>query len=216
MKDFQALLRSVLALPGTAVQNVQTWHQEETAVNEHKKAEQARKGLVDTVIGKAKEFVGAVTGNDSLTGEGQLQQTQARERKEANTVEAVADAEATQAHNQAAEAKKQGVQARAVVNAETAAAKDAVQTRQAAHKRAAELAGQRDAASEKARAELDAQRDVERAKAKEREELSAAAQDAGEAVEEHRTSVRQAATAQSEADRIRRQADSLTIEADLP
>ena len=47
-------------------------------MSEHKKADQARKGLVDSIMGKAKEFVGAVTGNDSLTAEGQLKQTQAQ------------------------------------------------------------------------------------------------------------------------------------------
>ena len=57
---------------------------------------------------------------------------------------------------------------------------------------------------------------VERAKAKEREGVGAAAEDAVDAVEEHQTSVRQAARAKAEADRIRRQADSLTTEADLP
>jgi uncharacterized protein YjbJ (UPF0337 family) len=62
-------------------------------MTEHDKADQARKGLVDSVKGKAKEIVGAMTGNDSLTAEGQLEQTQVRDRKEANSVEAVADAE---------------------------------------------------------------------------------------------------------------------------
>ena len=32
-------------------------------MSEHEKAEQARKGLIDSIKGKAKEFVGAVTGN---------------------------------------------------------------------------------------------------------------------------------------------------------
>jgi len=46
-------------------------------MSEHEKAEQARKGLIDSIKGKAKEIIGAVTGNDSLTAEGQLEQTQA-------------------------------------------------------------------------------------------------------------------------------------------
>ena len=61
-------------------------------MTEHDKADQARKGLIDSVKGKVKEVAGAVTGNDSLTAEGQLEQTQARERKEANSVEAIAAA----------------------------------------------------------------------------------------------------------------------------
>ena len=39
-------------------------------MTKHDKADQARKGLIDSVKGKAKELVGAVTGNDSLTAEG--------------------------------------------------------------------------------------------------------------------------------------------------
>ena len=66
-------------------------------MTEHDRADQARKGLIDSIKGKAKEVAGAVLGNDSLTAEGQLEQTQAQERKEANSVEAVADAEAAQA-----------------------------------------------------------------------------------------------------------------------
>ena len=53
-------------------------------MSEHDKAGQARKGLIDTIKGRAKEIVGAVTGNDSLTAEGQLDQVQAQQRKEAN------------------------------------------------------------------------------------------------------------------------------------
>ena len=45
-------------------------------MTEHHRADQARKGLIDSVKGKAKEIAGAVTGNDSLTAEGQLEQTQ--------------------------------------------------------------------------------------------------------------------------------------------
>ena len=185
-------------------------------MSEHRKADQARKGLVDSIMGKAKEVVGAVTGNDSLTAEGQLKQTQARERKEANTVEAVADAEAAQAQAEATEAKVRGAQARLAVSTETAAAENAVHARQEAQKHAAELAGQRDAAKAKTRADLDAQREVQKAKANEREQLGAAAEEAVDAVADHQVSVRQAAAAKDEADRIRRQADSLTTEADLP
>ena len=62
-------------------------------MSEQNKADEARRGLIDAVKGKAKEVVGAITGNDSLTAEGQLEQTQAHERKEANTMEAVAEAQ---------------------------------------------------------------------------------------------------------------------------
>ena len=74
-------------------------------MTEGQQADQARKGLIDSVKGKAKEIVGAVTGNDSLTAEGQLDQSQAQARKEANTVEAIADAEAAEARREATEAR---------------------------------------------------------------------------------------------------------------
>ena len=104
-------------------------------MTEHKKADEARKGLIDSVKGKVKEVVGAVTGNDSLTAEGQLEQTQAKERKEANSVEAVADAEAAQAHAQVTEARVEGAQDRVAVNAQTAAVERSVREQQADQKR---------------------------------------------------------------------------------
>src|SRR5690242_1430460 len=82
------------------------------------KADQARKGLIDSVKGKAKEVVGAVTGNDSLTAEGQLEQTEAQQRKQASKAEAIADAEAREARAKAAEAKREGAAERSAVNAE--------------------------------------------------------------------------------------------------
>ena len=88
-------------------------------MTEHEKAGEARKGLVDSVKGKAKEFLGAVSNNDSLTAEGQLEQAQARERKHANTVEAVADAESEQALAQAAEVRQRGAEERSAVEAHT-------------------------------------------------------------------------------------------------
>jgi uncharacterized protein YjbJ (UPF0337 family) len=182
----------------------------------HHKADQARKGLIDSVKGKAKEIAGAVTGNDSLTAEGQLEQTQAQQRKEANSVEAVADAEAAQARAEETEAKLEAAEERIAVGAETAAVENAVRTQQAAHHRAAEQAGQRDAARGMTQAEFDAQRKVEQAKAEERDEVGAAAEEIIDALDQHQTSAREAANSRAEADRIRRQADSLTKHADLP
>src|SRR4051794_3426214 len=120
------------------------------------KADQARKGLVDTVKGKAKEVAGAVTGNDSLTAEGQLEQTQAHDRKEANSVEAVADAEAQQARAEAAESQREGAQERAAVNAEAAVAEQTVQTQQKAQHVAADRAAQEKAAAAELNADVEA------------------------------------------------------------
>jgi uncharacterized protein YjbJ (UPF0337 family) len=79
---------------------------------EQGKSGQARKGLVDSVKGKAKEVVGAIIGNDSLTAEGQLDQTQAHERKEANAIDAVAESEVRQARAEESETKVEGIQER--------------------------------------------------------------------------------------------------------
>jgi uncharacterized protein YjbJ (UPF0337 family) len=185
-------------------------------MTKHDKVDQARKGLIDSVKGRAKELVGAVTGNDSLTAEGQLEQTQAQERKDANSVEAVADAEAEQAHAEAAEAKLEGAQERVAVNAEAAAVERSVQAQEDAEKRAAEQAAAHDAAQQKAQAELDAQREVERAKAQERVEVRAAAGEVVDAVDEHQTAEHIATNAHEEADRIRARAARLTNDADLP
>jgi uncharacterized protein YjbJ (UPF0337 family) len=55
-------------------------------------AGEAREGLFDSVAGKAKEVAGAVTGNDKLVEEGQLQQAEAQNRKAAVADDAIADA----------------------------------------------------------------------------------------------------------------------------
>jgi uncharacterized protein YjbJ (UPF0337 family) len=185
-------------------------------MTEHDKADQARKGLIDSVKGKAKELVGAVTGNDSLTAEGQLEQTQAQERKDANSVEAVADAEAERARAEAAEAKLEAARERSAIDAEAAAVESSVRAQQDAEKRAAEQAGAQDAATEKAQAELDARSEVEQAKAQERVEARAAADEVVGAVDEHQTAEYIATHAHEEADRIRARAARLTNDADLP
>lgn len=185
-------------------------------MTEQNKSEEARKGLIDSVKGKAKEVVGAVTKNDSLTAEGQLEQTQAHDRKEANAVEAVADTEAEQARAAERNAKLEGARERLDVHAETAAAEDSARQQQAAQKQAAEQAGRQQAATEQAQAEQHAQRATEQAHAEEREEVSAAAEEVVDAVGEHQTLSQEATRAETEADRLRQQADSVSNQADLP
>lgn len=185
-------------------------------MTEHDKADQARKGLIDSVKGKAKEFVGAVTGNDSLTAEGQLEQTQAQERKAANSVEAVADAEAKLARTEATDAKVAGSKARVAVDARTAEVERAAQAQQDAMKRAAEQAGAKDEARGKVQAEVDAQREMQQATIEERENVTAATEDFVDAVGDHQVAVAQAAREKNEADRLRARADGLTNNADLP
>src|SRR5215204_6475499 len=111
-------------------------------MTEHDKADEARKGLIDSVKGKAKEIAGAVVGNDSLTAEGQLEQMEARQRKEASVVEAVADAEAEEARAEATEARLEGAEQRIAVNARTAAVDSTVVSQQAVQKDTAERTAQ--------------------------------------------------------------------------
>lgn len=188
----------------------------ETRMTEHDKADQARKGLIDSVKGKAKEIAGAVIGNDSLTAEGQLEQAQAEERKKANSIQAVADAEAAQAESEAAEARAAGVQERTAVSAEAAIEKNSVQAQRIAQERAIEQTGQQDAASATAAAETQARRGVERAEAEERQDVRDAVGDIVDAQDEHETAAHVAENAHEEADRIRARAANLTNEANLP
>lgn len=185
-------------------------------MSEHNKADEARRGLIDSVKGKAKEVVGAVTGNDSLTAEGQLEQTQAHERKEANTTEAVAEAQAKQAQEDVAEVRAEGAQQRLAANAQAVAAEDSIQAQEAAQKRAADRAAHQQATAAKTQAEADAQRDIHLAKAEERAEIRHASEEIVGAVAEHQSSVQVARNEESEADRLRRQAQNVTDEADLP
>lgn len=184
-------------------------------MTKHDKADEARKGLFDSVKGKVKEFAGAVTGNNSLTAEGQLEQTQARERKNANAVEAVANAEAKQARAQRADAKLEGAKERIAVDAETAATEKAIKDQQDTQKRAAEQVGAQQAARGMTQAELDAQRDVAQAKTEERQDVSAAADEFVDAVGEHQASVQEASREQAEADRIRARADRDIADRDI-
>lgn len=185
-------------------------------MSEGDKAAEARKGLFDSVKGKAKEVVGAVTGNDSLTAEGQLEQTQAHERKEANATEAVADAEAHEAAAERTKAKVSGAEQRIAVNARAAAVENSLEAQNAAEKRAAAQSAQQDVARESTAADLNRQRDEQQAKIEEREEHREAAGDIKDAAAEHQSSVQAASNEKLEADRLRRDADQLTDESDLP
>src|SRR6476469_7218108 len=88
-------------------------------------AEEARKGLLASVTGKAKEVAGAVLGNDSLAAEGQLQQAEAAARKDASLQDAVA---------QAAERSGEAVAAARVEQVERDAALESVKASAAAER----------------------------------------------------------------------------------
>jgi uncharacterized protein YjbJ (UPF0337 family) len=74
------------------------------------KASEAREGLFDSVTGKAKEVAGAVSGKDDLVEEGQLQQTEAANRKAAVAEDAVADAKREEAAQELREANREAAE----------------------------------------------------------------------------------------------------------
>jgi uncharacterized protein YjbJ (UPF0337 family) len=67
------------------------------------------KGVVEGATGKAKQAVGAVTGNDSLEREGKAQQDKAQAQREVAQKEA--EAEKARAQAKAHEARQQAEQA---------------------------------------------------------------------------------------------------------
>ena len=75
-----------------------------------KKAAEARKGLLASIKGKAKEVVGAVSGRDDLVEEGQLQQAAAHHRKAALADEVVADARREEAAQELRDASRKAAE----------------------------------------------------------------------------------------------------------
>jgi uncharacterized protein YjbJ (UPF0337 family) len=122
-------------------------------------AKSARKGLLNSAVGKAKEVAGALLNKDSLVKEGQLRQAEARAHKEAGTTEAIAEARGEQAVDDLAEAHERGredlrVAARQAGAKEQAAEQDRqrqraqAEERAEAERRAGETSVQRRAANE--------------------------------------------------------------------
>jgi uncharacterized protein YjbJ (UPF0337 family) len=185
-------------------------------MTEHEKADQARKGLLDSVKGKAKEVVGAVIKNDELTAKGQVEQAQAKERKEANQLDSVADAETAEAQKQRAEATSQAADARVEASQEARAREDKIRSDQQVQKQQAAEAGARDAVLGQQEAEGKAQRQQALANAEKDTEVNAAQAEVAEALDDRQQAVHESAAARAEADRIRRQADTLSDAADVP
>lgn len=90
------------------------------------KAAEARKGLLDGVKGKAKEVAGAMTGKDALVEEGQLQQAEAKTRKEAAADEAIAEAKRHEAAQELTETNRQAAQQKNAAKAKSQREESAV------------------------------------------------------------------------------------------
>ncbi len=171
-------------------------------------AAQTRKSFVESVKGKAKEVAGAVTGNDSLTAQGQLEQTEAKERRQASRIDAEADAEATEAREMAADAQREAARERSAAEARAAEAKTSARAHEAAQQSAAEQAGRRDAARAETQFEAEVRGEALRASAQQRQHVASAQAEYDSALENYRDEVGDAARAEAEADKLRRQAES--------
>ncbi|MDT5211677.1 MAG: hypothetical protein QOF67_4092 [Mycobacterium sp.] len=185
-------------------------------MSEQRQADDARKGLIESIKGRAKEVFGTMTKNESLIAEGQFEQAKAKDRKEASTAEALADAEVEEARVELTNAKLDSVDARNRVDARIAATKNVAETEQAAQKRAADQAAQRAAARESAQAQADAQRELQEAVAEQRAQVRAADEEVRDALDGHQAAVADAAKARAKADDLRAQAEDLPSVTDRP
>jgi len=147
-------------------------------------AKSARKALLNSAVGKAKEVAGALLNKGSLAKEGQLRQAEARAHKTAGTTEAIADARGEQAMNDLAEAHERGREDRRVAAREAGAEEQAAEEdrrrqraqaeeRANAERRAGETAVQRRAEDEVGEAVSQTRSEFREA---DREEASAAEQ----------------------------------------
>lgn len=137
------------------------------------KAGEARAGLVNSITGKAKEVTGVVTGNDDLVEEGQLQQAEARSRKEAAAHHAIADAEQAQAGEKLREASREAQFKQEAARAAAERDKAGVQQRHATEYVLADREG-----------EIQERRDSEAAKAHGNQIAEAGLREAGALAEE--------------------------------
>jgi uncharacterized protein YjbJ (UPF0337 family) len=95
---------------------------------------EARQGLVENVVGRTKELVGIVMGDDRLANEGQVQQAKGEELREAATAEAIADQQRRRAEQEFVEEERKLAQRRAEVEREEAAKEARIEQEKAARK----------------------------------------------------------------------------------
>jgi len=127
-------------------------------------AGEARTGLLKNIAGKAKEMVGAVTGNDSLVAEGRLNQAEAERRKEAAADEALARAEAEEAVGELDEIAEQTEEQKAAILLRTR--QQVAQRDAAAAAAVAGIRAQTEAEKEREQARIDHDADSDRRRAR--------------------------------------------------
>jgi uncharacterized protein YjbJ (UPF0337 family) len=170
-------------------------------------AAQAREGLLDSVKGKAKEVAGAVSGNDDLVVEGQLQQAEARNRKAALAGEAVADAKREEAAQELRETSRVAAEQRGAARVQADREKSLIEDqRQGEHAVAATEADKQEAAGREA-AERRAD-ELAESRLREAEAIEAEADSTEQkAAAEKRRLEREAAAADQQAAQLRAQTE---------
>ena len=95
---------------------------------------EARQGFVENVVGRAKEVVGIVMGDDRLTAEGQIQQAKGEELRDAAASEAIAQQQRERAEREFAEQERKIRQRKAEVARQEAAEEARIEQEKAAAK----------------------------------------------------------------------------------
>ena len=161
---------------------------------------EARQGLVENVVGKAKEVVGIVMGDDRLTTEGQVQQAKGEELREAATNEAIAQQQRQRAEQEFAQKERTIRQRKAEIardeaakeariEQEKAAKKAQVNREAAARKAAAERTAEvQEAQVDRQQAQVAAKRASKVQKAAQKRKAADAARTTAEVLEDARTS----------------------------
>lgn len=173
-------------------------------------AGQARKGLFDSVTGKAKEMFGAISGNSSLTSEGQLQQRQAQDRKEANSTQSLADVQADEAAQDLAQARNEGAQRRTDAERQAAGRTSEVRAAQQAEREQAEQRQRQETSAGQAGEQFHADAQVRAAAAERVDKEASATRDAEQAAGKHERVEADADHAEAQAVQARREAEKLT------
>lgn len=175
-------------------------------MSKDQKATEAREGLKDAILGKAKEVAGAVSGNDSLTAEGQLQQTEASNRRDATTRDSLADAQKAEAEQRHADERRAAEEEREQARREAEQVSGKVQQERAAEKSAAEKEAEHKRIAGEAIAEAETRNEIREVTTQTQAELEDAQRDEAQAVREHQQRLADAADEQQRAQELRAEA----------
>jgi uncharacterized protein YjbJ (UPF0337 family) len=179
------------------------------------KATEARQSILTSLKGRAKEVAGAITRNDSLITEGQLEQTEAREQREANAAQALADAKRDAAQRTLTAQTQQAAAQKLDVQQQAAREKAAATAEEQARVRAVEDQAARQKLLDTARADAEAAREAREVTARAAGDKRAAASKEREAAAKHDREQASAQAAQKAADRARAEAEELNKDAGI-